>query len=227
MCRIDSCDREASHASRASPTRRIDRLIAAPASQIRAEHARDVSGASRVGAGRARRRPRRRAIGARRIGIKSVSGSTDRPSRTELNGSVPRRHDQLEQRRRRSAHDRGGQHPMPDGGRSPAQQRGSRQPHQQDEGHLHHRAPSFRALATSSAIRFEILVGQSRRFTAEDGGHDLLRGSVEEGVHQVPQRGLARRGARHGRRVHVAQAVLLVTDVSLVLEHAQLVRTVE
>ena len=78
------------------------------------------------------------------------------------------------------------------------------------------------ALATRSAMRFELLVAQPPAVRSEQRRDDFFSRAVEEGVHDVLQRGLANDPARHHREVDVLRALLFVPDVALGLEDAQL-----
>src|SRR5918993_3473635 len=68
----------------------------------------------------------------------------------------------------------------------------------------------------------QLLIGESRRFAAEQRRHSLGRGSLEKSVDEVPECGAPCRVPRNGRKVDVAQTFFLVLDVPLALEHAEL-----
>src|SRR5262252_2852824 len=82
--------------------------------------------------------------------------------------------------------------------------------------------PSCLRLLHEIGDSIELVVRELRALAAQQRGDRALGGAVEECVDEMPQRGPARGAAWHGRRVDVAQPVLLVADVPFLLEHAQL-----
>src|SRR4051812_45256744 len=57
---------------------------------------------------------------------------------------------------------------------------------------------------------FQVLVGQPGSLAAEDGGHDLFGGSVEEGLDEVFQCGLSSGVPWNGGDIDIAEPFLLV-----------------
>src|SRR6516162_1383928 len=76
------------------------------------------------------------------------------PEEQGVHWHAPRWDERLEERHRATTQDRGRKHGVAERRRSAPKQKGRGQAAQDDDRDLDHRAPSFLALATRSAIRF-------------------------------------------------------------------------
>jgi hypothetical protein len=78
------------------------------------------------------------------------------------------------------------------------------------------------AFRNEASKAIELFLGDSGDLTAEKGRHDFFRGAVKKRLDKMAKSGAPCHVARHGGNVDVAQAELLVTNVTLFFERAQL-----
>jgi hypothetical protein len=81
---------------------------------------------------------------------------------------------------------------------------------------------AIKKVSAGSELAIELFRGDAGDLAAEKCGHDFFRGAVEERLDEMAKSGTACHVARHGGNVYVTQAVLLVANVTLFFEHAEL-----